>query len=398
MPAEDIEYNQRMNNQVCFMSRDRKIKPRHIPMTLEELSLKPLLDGSPDGIVIFDEDNIIRSFSKSAEKIFGYEASEVIGTPISILIPEDVLRQGELERLQALVEKNGCLDRQCVTRLHKNGARIKLELTRTPVYDEEGHMVGQISLFRDVTRSAELEMEIRLAEKLAAVNKLVSGLAHELGTPLNIIHGHAELILGDLSLEHPHADSLAVILSSCHRMTALMKSLLQSVSQKEVERNSMDINKLLEELINFLRIQLRKQNIDTRFQSVPDLPPVVANKTHVEEIFLNIFMNSIQAMPGGGTLHVSCAPLIREQANCVRVEVRDTGCGIDPDTLQRVFEPFFTTKEVGKGTGLGLYITHSLVQRCKGRIWLESIPGAGTKVTVLLPAAEDKQHNPEAFT
>ena len=364
----------------------RKKKSRKKPvLNLDQLSFREFLKNSPDGLVVFDTDNVIHAFNKGAEEIFGYSAREAMGKPFHFLVPPDLLEKGEVERLQELVDKNGRLERCCVTRLHKNGNRIKLELTRSPMRNRDDQLIGYEAVFRDITRNVEFEKEIRLTEKLNAVSTLVSGLAHELGTPLNIIQGHAELVLSEIDPKESAAVSLKTIISACRRMTAIMKSLLQFVSQKEAEPIPLDIRNILEEILNFLRIQLKKQDIDTVIQVEKHLPMIKGDKTQIEEIFLNVIMNSIQATSRGGRLEIKAGIQNEDGWDYVATIIKDNGMGIPTETLPYVFEPFFTTKEVGKGTGLGLYITHNLVQRSKGKIKIESNPGSGTTVSILLP-------------
>lgn len=366
------------------VKRKKKTRKKQV-LKLDELSYREFLKNSPDGLVVFDTDNVIHAFNKGAEEIFGYRAEEAVGKPFYFLIPPDLLEKGEVARLQDLVEQNGRLERCCVNRLHKNGARLKLELTRSPIKNNEDQVVGYEAVFRDITRNVEFEKEIRLTEKLNAVGTLVSGLAHELGTPLNIIHGHAELLLSEINPRESAAASLTTIISACRRMTAIMKSLLQFVSQKEAEPVPLDITNILEELLNFLRIQLKKQHIDVVIKVEEDIPLIKGDKTQIEEIFLNVIMNSIQALSKGGRLEIRAGVQNEDGWDYVATIIKDNGPGIPPDTLPYVFEPFFTTKEVGKGTGLGLYITHNLVQRSKGKIKIESTPGSGTAVSILLP-------------
>jgi len=367
-------------------SRNKSKKPqKRSALNFNKMSYGDLLRNSPDGLIVFDTRNVIRTFNRGAEEIFGYKAEEVIGKPFYFLIPPESLDRGEVEQLQEMVDKHGRLERCCVTRLHKDGTRLKLELTRSPILDKQGRIIGYESVFRDITQSVEFEKDLRISEKLSAVSTLVSGLAHELGTPLNIIHGHAELLLSELPQDSPLEESLRTVLSACHRMTALLKSLLQFISQKDGETAPVDIKSLIHDLLNFLRIQFRKQNIETFVEIEDDLPVILGDRTQVEEIFLNVMMNSIQAMENGGILRIKTFLRSEDGWDYLFSNIQDTGSGIPPDTIQRIFEPFFTTKGVGKGTGLGLYITHNLIQKYKGRIRMESTPGVGTTVTIILP-------------
>ena len=289
------------------------------------------------------------------------------------------------------MEKNGRLERCCVTRLAKGGKKLRLELTRCPVVAENGDPIGHTSIFRDLTSSLEFEDNIRLTEKLEAVGKLVQGLAHELGTPINIIQGHAELIREDVSPEDSQHESINTILAACNRMTAIMKSLLQFVTRKETEKQKLDVNLLLEDLMNFLRIQFRKQGIRIQKELDRGVPRLLVNKTEMEEIFLNIFMNCVHAMPDGGILTIKTSIVNIDGWDYNSIEIQDTGFGIHAENLARIFEPFYTSREVGKGTGLGLYITHNLVQKYRGRINIESSPDEGTTVRILFPLGPENQ-------
>ncbi|MBN1901010.1 PAS domain S-box protein [Candidatus Sumerlaeota bacterium] len=354
-------------------------------LDLDRLSYRDLLKNSPDGLIVFDTHDIIHAFNKGAEDIFGYSSEEVLGRPFYFLIPLELLDKGEIQRLQEMVNANGRLERCYVTRLHKNGSRIKLELTRSQILDEQGVVIGYECVFRDVTQSIEFEKELLLTEKLSAVETLVSGMAHELGTSLNIIQGHSDLILTELSPDSPFSDSLKTIIQACDRMAALMKTLLLDVSRREREIVPLDIGEIIRDLLNFLRIQIKKQNIKTSLDIQDDIPFFQGDRTQIEEILLNIMMNSIQAMPDGGELKVRTATHSENGWDHILMEIKDNGVGIPLEILSRIFEPFFTTKGVGKGAGLGLYITHNLVRRYKGRIKVESAPGCGCSVSIFLP-------------
>ncbi len=376
--------------------RNKTKKPqKRYALDFDRMSYQDLLRNSPDGLIIFDTRNVIRAYNRGAEEIFGYPPEEVIGKPFYFLIPPELLKRGEVEQLQKNVDKHGRLERCCVTRLHKNGTRLKLELTRSPIKDKKGKITGYEAVFRDITKSLEFEEDLRISEKLSAVSTLVSGLAHELGTPLNIIHGHAELLLSELPMDSPFEESLRTVLSACHRMTALLKSLLQFVYQKEGETELVDIKILIQDLLNFLRIQLKKQKIESLVEIPDNLPALRGEKTQLEEIFLNVMMNSIQAMETGGSLKIKTLLKSEDGWDYLYSDIQDTGLGIPTDVIPRIFEPFFTTKEVGKGTGLGLYITHNLVQKYKGRIRMESTPCFGTTVTIILPVGPSQPRSKE---
>ncbi len=237
-------------------------------------------------------------------------------------------------------------------------------------------------------RKRRLTLEqLRQAERLGVVGTLGAGLAHELGTPLNVILGHAELIHSEHTTPAMiHASSRAIV-GQAQKMTSIIRGLLDFARRPTTTRASVPVAELARDAANLIRPMARKANVEIRVDEAPgDAPTVRANRTELEQVLVNLMMNGIQAMPSGGTLVVRSGTVAAAPSNAF-VEVVDTGVGIAPDTLPQVFDPFFTTKEVGAGTGLGLSVSYGIVADHGGQIEVETEVGAGTRFSVILPVS-----------
>ncbi len=240
-------------------------------------------------------------------------------------------------------------------------------------------------------RLATLE-QLRHADRLKTVGRLAAGLAHELGTPLNVMSGRAGLIAsGKLSVDEI-TNSAKTIKAEADRVTTIIRQLLDFARPSKSQRMSLDIGELLSQTIGLIEPLAEKRNVQIELVPSPKLT-VLADRSQMQQVFTNLLVNAAQSMPAGGTVTASvnarrAKPPGNERAdelNCVAVAIRDQGTGIRPEDREAIFEPFFTTKDVGEGTGLGLSIAYGIVQEHGGWIELESEPQRGSCFTVFLP-------------
>ncbi len=238
----------------------------------------------------------------------------------------------------------------------------------------------------------ELERSLRHSEKLATVGQLASGLAHEIGTPLNIISGRAELTKRKPNDKGGVQKNQDVILQQAERITKIIQHLLGFVRKKKPEQKTLNIQGLLGTTLDFLDHQIQKKGVEVVIDIPANVPPLTGDSDQLQQVFLNLFLNAIQAMPNGGTLRLSASSkqiskegLDGERA-FVEVSVEDTGIGMERSVLQNIFNPFFTTKDTG--TGLGLMVCYGIVQDHEGWIEVESEVGKGSAFKVYLPTTQ----------
>jgi signal transduction histidine kinase len=239
-----------------------------------------------------------------------------------------------------------------------------------------------VAIVLDLTRRREAERRAREAEHLASIGTLAAGLAHDIGTPMNVILGYADMLERQLE-EGRHRERAHIIGEQVKRISHLVHTLLHLARPSdEQQRVPVELAKVVEDSLDFLGEKLRKRAISVSRHLQPT-PAVQGDPNQLQQVLVNLFVNAADAMAEGGTLRVGLRSAEDDQ---VELRVADTGCGIPPQDVERIFEPFFTTKETGQGTGLGLLVTKRIVFDHGGRIDVKSREGEGTEFRIVLPA------------
>jgi signal transduction histidine kinase len=254
---------------------------------------------------------------------------------------------------------------------------------------------AQERIIQEAETKLELERSLRRSEKLATIGQLASGLAHEIGTPLNIIGGRAELAKKRLGDKEEAYKSLDIIVEQAERITKIIQQLLGFIRKKRPEQTSLNIRTVLETTLDFLDHQIQKQRVKVTKTIRNDLPLVAGDPDQLQQVFLNLILNAIQSMPEGGVLRLSGSTKEISKENLedgkrqyVEVRIEDTGLGMEKEVIQNIFNPFFTTKDTG--TGLGLMVSQGIVQDHEGWIDVESQVGKGSVFKVYLPSLKGK--------
>jgi PAS domain S-box-containing protein len=269
-------------------------------------------------------------------------------------------------------------------------------LLREPV----GEMKRAVGVAMDITQRRQLEAQLLQAQKMEAVGQLAGGLAHDFNNVLTIVTGYARLLLDGVTLPREAIEPLTHIYNAGTRAANLTRQLLVFSRKQSVNRQAVDLNQIARDISEMLR-RLIGEHIRLELALSPAPCPAEADAGMLEQVLMNLAVNARDAMPKGGALTIATEPVIIADAAAaerrhpgarpgefVCLSVRDTGCGIPPENLQRIFEPFFTTKGAGHGTGLGLAMVFGIVQQHQGWIELESTMGAGTCIRILLPAGQ----------
>ncbi|MCK4620781.1 MAG: HAMP domain-containing protein [Desulfuromonadales bacterium] len=297
-----------------------------------------------------------------------------------------------MRRLRDQAERIGTGDFE--TSLNLSGTDELAELA-----DTIERMRGQLAEAREAEQAAntaEIEAleKLRHTERLATLGKLSAGIAHELGTPLNVIAGRAKLI-GSAGLEPEDiARSAKIIGEQADRMTGIIRQLLSFARRGEARKQQVELNAVLRGVLPLLEPSTRERRIELKLTESARPLYVNADPGQLQQVFLNLALNSIQAMPEGGILELICSTpagievpdnIVDDGQLWCCLQVRDQGSGIDPEHLRHIFDPFFTTKEIGQGTGLGLSIAYGIIEEHEGWISVESTLGEGSCFSVYLP-------------
>jgi len=242
-----------------------------------------------------------------------------------------------------------------------------------------------------VRKLEESQEQLIRAEKLTSLGQLAASIAHEINNPLAGVLVYTQLlskkVTGDAFKKEEALSNLSKMETEISRCSRIIRNLLDFARQKEPTLRLVDVNQVIEQVLSMVGHQAQMQNVEVVQEFSPSLPKVVADFDQLQQIFTNLALNAIQAMPEGGELTVRSSAVDSE----VRVDVQDTGCGISKENMSKLFTPFFTTKVKGKGVGLGLAVVHGIIERHKGRIEVQSDVGKGTTFSVYLAGHEDEE-------
>ncbi len=353
-----------------------------------EKKYRQLVETSQDGIALHTRDQIL--FANSAFlQMFGYAGTEELaGVPLLCLI-SPVFHAPLLRHLRQIRRK---FDRPRIFEiigLKKDGGEFDIEVISLPTYFE-GRLVFQTHV-RDITDKKRLEEQLARSEKLAAVGQLAAGVAHEINNPLGGILVYSYLMLEDLPPDHPERPMVAKIIREATRCKEIIKGLLDFSRQLPSRLHPVDINALVTEMLSLVENHLNFQNVGLKKNLAPELPPVQGDKSKLEQVFLNLFMNAGEAMGGHGSLSVVTS---LNAQGAMEIRISDTGPGIHPDHLPRLFDPFFSTKEVGRGVGLGLSVSYGIIKQHRGRIYVDTSAPFGATFVIELPTAKPDNQKP----
>jgi PAS domain S-box-containing protein len=301
-----------------------------------------------------------------------------------------IFKEGAIENLNKL----GSLSNLELYYKSKIGEKILVNFSGSLMKDERGNLIGIVCVARDIREIKKLEGQLIKSEKLAAIGELAAGVAHEINNPLNVISGNAELLLKGTDNEEVKI-ATTVIMDQVKRAASITKRLLQFSKTIEPQTERVYMNRLLEETLPLLRYQVNVDNIEIIKELDPRIPEILADPGRLQEVFLNIMLNAVQAMPRGGQLTIRTyieevaeetrrrTDIFKKGNKIVVIKFKDTGTGISKEKIKKIFSPFFTTKE--QGTGLGLSICHGIIEAHMGSIDVESELGKGTTFIIKLP-------------
>ncbi len=339
-----------------------------------------LFEQAADGIFTVDEMGHITSVNLIMERAMGHRRGDLIGTHCSALLDAtqqdtaaqllDGMRSGKRQRAE--------ISFRDVAGRHRIGS-----ISCTPII-EQGCVSGALCIVRDVTQERRFAEELRQREKLAAVGQLVSGVAHELNNPLAGISAFAQLLEGAGPLTPEQRDAVDTIQMEARRAAKIVSNLLLFSRQRQPERSSVDLNRVMADTLTLRRFVLSTEQIEVVTDLEPEMPQTWADPFQLQQVVLNLLINAEHALTGRkGKRKIT----LRTQRSGDRIvaSVSDNGPGIPEEMRRRLFEPFFTTKPVGEGSGLGLAISHGIIRQHGGHLRFHSPPGTGATFEIELP-------------
>lgn len=340
-----------------------------------------VVESLSDGLVVLDLDDRVLRWNRRLEQLFRFDRSRAIGRRLSALFPDEFVQT----LLAARRDQPGGASLLRVPLASGPGDMPRPLLVNAgiaPFQTADGVKAGWIVVIEDVTDRVNLEEQLQLSEKMAAVGLLAAGVAHEVNTPLTGISSFTQMLLDQADPGDPRTHLLEKIERQTFRAAKIVNSLLNLARPSDGEAAPVDVNTVITDVLSLLEHQFRGSRIQVRRDLSADRP-IRGFEYKLQQVFLNLFLNARDAMPRGGWLSVST----RAAGETVTVEVGDTGSGIPSEHIARIYDPFFTTKTDGAGTGLGLSVTYGIVQEHGGTLSCESALGQGTRFILVLPAA-----------
>ncbi|MCK1737686.1 PAS domain S-box protein [Bradyrhizobium sp. 138] len=362
--------------------------------------LRAVVDTAVDGVILIDSDGFILKFNPACERLFKYEAVEVLGENVKILMPEPYRSEhdGYIRNFVTTGERKIIgIGREVLGR-RKDGTTFPMDLSVGEA-KQEGSSIF-VGMIHDLSDRKRTEAQLMQAQKMETVGQLSGGIAHDFNNLLTVIVGNAEFLAEQL-VARGDLKRLADDICSAGERGAELTQRLLAFSRKQLLRPvETECGKLVESMHKLLRRTLR-EDIDITTHFDPALRQAFADPVQLESAILNLALNAQDAMASGGRLSISTANASLDAGNhnahpdvgpgeYVVISVTDTGSGMPRRVLERAFEPFFTTKEVGKGSGLGLSMVYGFVKQSNGHVTIYSEPGLGTTVRIYLPAALSK--------
>jgi PAS domain S-box-containing protein len=384
-----IEEELRRASEELDQRKSRELRDSQVRLAL-------IVDSSQDAIIGKNLDGIITHWNKGAEQMYGYTAAEIIGRPISILCPND--RPDEIPALMARIRQGERVEYFESVRLTKDGRRLNVSISVSPIHDAEGKVIGGSAIVRNITAQKKIEDQLRQSQKMEAIGRLAGGVAHDFNNLLGIVTACTELLrahTGPEGLEY-----IDNIREAANRGTSVTRQMLAFSRKQQVQPQVLDLNERVREVTKLLR-PLMGDDVEVVLMPRSSSTIVEVDPGQLDQILLNLAVNARDAMPRGGKLILETGvfdfdeSFAREHATMtagryVMLAISDNGIGMDESTRSHIFEPFFTTKEIGKGTGLGLATVYGIVKQSGGDIWVYSEPERGTTFKIYLPSAEHK--------
>jgi len=339
------------------------------------------------GIMALDMEDRIESWNAQMEVMYALPRWQALTQPVRSIFPAEFVE--EFYRIR----QNAGINNLYKFRLQTPAGETRtVNVAIAPLVTRKFQVIGRLVIMDDITERVELEGQLSQADKLSSIGLLAAGVAHEVNTPLAVISSYTQMLAKQLQGDPQKSGLLEKITRQTFRASEIVNNLLNFSRTSGTEFADVDINKVITDTLALLEHQFKTAKIHVKSELTPRISAIQGNPGRLQQVFLNLFLNAKDAMPGGGHLTVATT-----NGDMVSVRVSDSGSGIAPEHVQRIYDPFFTTKTAPKegqnrGTGLGLSVTYGIIQEHAGKIRVESNPGSGTTFALDFPLSRKAIH------
>jgi len=335
------------------------------------------------GVVTVDLEDRIESWNPQLEDLLEIPRSEALRRKLDEVLPHDLA--AEVSAQAASDHVSGIYRFHLNTRSNRH---LVVNASIAPLLAKNGARLGRLVLLDDITQRVRLEDQMVQTEKLTSLGLLAAGVAHEVNTPLAVISNYIQMLAKQIPEDDPRQRTIERIVKQTFRASEIVNNLLNFSRTGGTAPVEVDLNFVLEETLTLVQHPFKTAQVNVVKNYAERLPVILGSTTRLQQVFLNLFMNARDAMPGGGMLEVRTGA----RNGSVEIEVTDTGAGIPPEHLHRIFDPFFTTKATGRGTGLGLSVSYGIIKEHAGKVDVRSTPGKGTSFRLEFPVARKAVH------
>jgi two-component system, NtrC family, sensor kinase len=388
LSSEDVEILRTVSGYVAvaiensLLYKDQQERASELKL-LKEFN-ESIIESINVGLLAVDLDGRVTRLNSALEHILDLRRDAAVSKRVEDLFSEDFA-----DTLKQVLGKDGWRLKEIrnIYKLHtatRGNRSLVLNIALAPLQDGQGQ-TGALVVLEDVTTRISLEEQLQQREKLSSIGLLAAGVAHEVNTPLTGVSSYTQMLLGMLNETDPKHALLQKVRSQAERATNIVNNLLNfSRTGSATEFAEVDVARVLDDTLQLLEPQLRRNQIEIVRDYDEDAPDAYANAGKLQQVFTNLILNARDAIPDGGKITVTTGTA--EDGSLI-AEISDTGIGIAPENVAKIYDPFYTTKGVGQGTGLGLAVSYGIIQEHAGRISVDSEPGRGTTFRITLPSA-----------
>jgi PAS domain S-box-containing protein len=370
-------------------------------LRVQSAHLDELFESAPEAIVMLDLEGRVTRVNREFSRMFGYSSAQAVGRVLTELIAPRVSREEALGWNQAVVDgSRASQETECID---SRGRRLPVSVLSAPIVTADGP-IATYAIYRDLTERklaeaerTRLESRLRHGEKLEAIGTMAGGIAHDFNNILAAMLGYLEMALAVPAGSEVMRRHVTSVMRAAHRARALVDQILSYSRTTPGKPDTLDLQEAVDETLDLVRVAL-PSHIELRTQQAQPIT-VIADPTHIHQLVMNLCTNAIQAMSSGGVLLVNLDSLDIDQERALshgilrpgryaRLTVEDSGCGMEPHTMEHIFDPFFTTKAPGAGTGLGLALVHAMITELGGAVDVTSSPERGSRFRIYLPRSD----------